>query len=99
MKLLFYSAPGNGKPITDSRGNQEAVGALIDGCDMVVAFVDRFTKCLYIERVINRFEGDVFRSANFAKITDNQQWGAYYDFFKKAEAGIVVNKVRQNLHV
>lgn len=99
MRLLFYSKPGHGKPITDSRGNQEAVGALVDGNDLIVAFVDKFSKCLYIERVINRIDPDPFRSANFAKITDDKAWSAYYSFFKTAEKSIVANQVRRNLRV
>jgi len=81
MKLLFALKEREGKPVTDSHGYQEVVASVLDGMDQVVIILDSNTDKLYIEKVINRFEIDIYRSDNFMKIEDEEEWDTYKSFF------------------
>ena len=86
MKILFYCNPGEGEPVSDSMGNQEVICALQDDNDIIVCFIDRMTGKMYIERVINTFDLNIFRSKNFTVIKNDEQWRTYYLAFQQAEA-------------
>ena len=80
MKLKYLSSPKNGIPISDSLGRQRVCGIVTDDNDMFFLFVDCFNNSMYIERVINKFEIDIFKSSNLAVIS-NEQFDTYYSFF------------------
>ncbi|RLA59190.1 MAG: hypothetical protein DRQ78_10960 [Epsilonproteobacteria bacterium] len=81
MRLLFALKEKQGKPVTDTYGYQEVVASVLDGSDQVIVLLDNNTNKLYIEKVINRFDIDLYRSSNFMKIEDKEEWDTYKSFF------------------
>jgi len=81
MRLLFAYKEKQGKPVTDSCGYQEVVASVLDGSDQVIVILDNNTSKVYIEKVINRFDIDLYRSSNFMKIENIEAWDSYKSFF------------------
>jgi len=81
MRLLFALKEKEGKPVTDSYGFQEVVASVLDGSDQIIVILDSNTDKLYIEKVVNRFDINLYKSDNFMKIEDKEEWNTYKSFF------------------
>jgi len=84
MKLLFAHKAGSGVPVSDSGGRQEVIASLIDDGDQIVVLLDSSTNGCYVERVISKFDMDMMRSGNLAKIEDDEAWKRYKEYFVAA---------------
>jgi len=81
MRLLFALKEKEGKPVVDTYGYQEVVASLLDSNDQIIVILDNNTSKMYIEKVINRFDINLYRSDNFKKIDNTGEWDTYKSFF------------------
>jgi hypothetical protein len=79
MRLIFAYEATKGKPVTDSNKNQKVAAAILDGSDLVVLVIDFLEGSYFIERVVDRFDADLYRSANFTTIND-EAFVKYHQF-------------------
>ena len=88
MKLVFGTADiTKGLPISDSNGQQVAIGIMTDGGDCMVCFVDKYLNSLFIEKIINKFAMDFLTSGNMNVVEDEEEFKTCFNFFK--EKGII----------
>lgn len=88
MKLKFLYQINDGIKVSDYGNGQYVIGCILDGTDIIVLLVDENTKKFYIEKVDNKFLEFIFFSHNFLRISDDDKWNAYLNFFRLHGAAI-----------
>lgn len=80
--LFVAKSATEGRPVLDSSGNQTVLVLLKEQGNYYVVIRDSIVKRTFVERLNSILLLDPYRSDNFRKIEDDQEWESIYNILQ-----------------